>query len=69
MVSSKDYYWISAKDIAKNNSLTIEELEELIKDNSSFARNKKGLYTTRKMYKKYTPFLSKFLDGYIGRIQ
>ena len=62
-------YWKTIPEIAEITGLSTDETDKYIQLFDEFARNSSGKYTTRKLYKKYTPFIYKFLDIYIGKIQ
>lgn len=57
------------KNYIEIENITGIELHDVIKNvdnNYLFCKNQQGLFTTRKMYEKYTNFWLKFLDSYVG---
>jgi len=61
-------YWKSVNEITQFSGLSAASITKLMRDSEAFVRNRKGNYSTRRLYRKYTPVTKKFYDAYVGKI-
>lgn len=72
--SDKTNYWKSLDEILKITDYDLTQIKEVFKNSElrsflgSFVKNKYDEITTRELYSKYTPFLTKFIHAFEGKI-
>jgi len=66
--SDNHNYWRTIPEIATITGLTADEASRFIQNSDDFARNSSGKYTTRTLYRKYTPLLELIRDAYVVKI-
>ena len=60
--------WMSPEEVSKLTGYTESIVVKILEEEDEFLKNKKGEYTTKKFYIKYTPFIKRFRDQLEGRI-
>jgi hypothetical protein len=65
---NKDY-WRPIDEIAKLSGTTSIQVRTVIDSYDDFVKNRYGNYTTRKLYRKYTPFLERLIHANQDKIE
>lgn len=68
--SNKTNYWKSPNNLSELTGYRLLDVKNALENSEpnsflgSFIKNSRNLWTTRKLYRKYTPFIQKFIDAY-----
>ncbi|WP_158837808.1 hypothetical protein [Polaribacter sp. L3A8] len=62
-------YWVNKQQIAKQLDISVNELQDIVKNSETIVINNEGKLTTRKLYQQKTPFLDKLLNTIKNKIE
>ena len=61
-------YWIDKKQIAEQLEVSVDAIQDLIKESETIVINAEGELTTRALYKQKTPFFDKLINSIKNKI-
>ena len=61
-------YWFDKKLISEQLHVSIDIIQDIVKNSNNIVINAEGALTTRKLYKQKTPFFNKLLDSIKNKI-
>lgn len=61
-------YWIDKQQIAEQLEVSVDAIQDLIKESETIVINAEGELTTRTLYKQKTPFFNKLLNSLKNKI-
>ena len=62
-------YWFNKQQIAEHLDVSLDAIQDLLKESESIVINRQGELTTRELYKQKTPFLDKLINTLKNKIE